>query len=62
MCHTSKTFSVNLYLIDPQVSGASIFEGENSILGLPFVVHADEDDLGLNPESEQSLTTGKDRP
>ena len=40
------------------LSGASLFPGENSILGLPIVIHEINDDLGQNPENPDSLTTG----
>ena len=45
--------------IDVEVDNASLFDGLNLIVGLPVVVHALPDDLGSNPDSEDSLKTGK---
>ena len=45
--------------ISISVSDVSLFPGENSILGLPIVIHELEDDLGVNQEDPDSLTTGE---
>ncbi len=40
------------------LSSGSTLYGEQSLLGLPLVIHADQDDLGLKADNEESLKTG----